>query len=209
VFVQRARPQMRLRRLPSHPYYRDRLSHRPDERGPDLMAAIDDSWDVHDYCVKMGLDPDRVSHLNRARDAMYAEARARSEASMTAQERDDRDARIARNVEVGSRINALIKSRWGRFGDSADVAAEPLAFQPANDQGRDYNFPIRLQMECDHSAKCSTCEWVSAFYAQSQGPAFALEAPEGGWPDNGIRYCGACMRYWRATDKCSHENQQT
>ena len=72
-----------------------------------------------------------------------------------------------------------------------------------------YNFPILLQLECDHSAKCPTCEWVSAFYAQSHRPAFALEEPEGGWPDNGIRHCGACMNYWRVTEKCSHENQQT
>lgn len=37
------------------------------------MAAVDDSWDVHYKCVAMGLDPDRLSHLARAREALRVE----------------------------------------------------------------------------------------------------------------------------------------
>ena len=71
-----------------------------------------------------------------------------------------------------------------------------------------YNFPVRFQLERDHSAKCPTCVWVAPFYMNSRYP-FALEVPVGGWPDDGIRSCGACGAGWTATEKCSHENQQT
>ena len=121
---------------------------------------------------------------------------------MTTQEREDRDARVARNVAAVSRINGLFKRR---YGDYAEDESAPTLFA-ANDQsdGGSYNFPIKLQFECDHSAKCPTCEWVSEMYVNSTH-AWVL----GERPDDGVRTCGACGCHWRATEKCSHEKQKT
>jgi hypothetical protein len=91
------------------------------------MAAIDDSWDVHDYCVKLGLDPDRVSHLNRARSAMYAEAEKRRV------ERDKRDLTLAQRVDrqiaaedarakFAEVVSEGFKSRYGSW--AVDVLTE-------------------------------------------------------------------------------------
>lgn len=96
------------------------------------MAAIDDSYDVHDYCVKLGLDPDRVSHLKRARTAMYAEAEKRRV------ERDKRDKTMAQRVDrqiaaedarakMAEAVSEGFKSRYGSW--AAGVPAEDSIWQ--------------------------------------------------------------------------------
>ena len=105
------------------------------------------------------------------------------------------------------KIDSIVgdKPKWNPDPSLIVTTTSADAFVAASDN---YNFPVTIQFECDHSAKCPTCVWVAPFYMNSRHP-FALEVPAGGWPDDGIRSCGACGAGWTATEKCSHEKQKT
>jgi hypothetical protein len=82
------------------------------------MAALDDRQDVYDRCVAMGLDPDRVSHLERARSAMYAEFDADYEARQAARTPEEIAEQVKNRAARAESQVALIKlftSRYGKF----------------------------------------------------------------------------------------------
>ena len=72
------------------------------------MAALDDQYDVYDYCVKLGLDPDSNRNLAEARAKMYA-----------AMEADFKARGVGRHSGKPSPITAglgkLFKARYGKY----------------------------------------------------------------------------------------------
>ena len=86
------------------------------------MAAFDDRYDVYDKCVAMGLDPDRVSHLARARAEMYREANERYElANPMTPERAAREEKAREsNRKMSASLGELFKARYAAYAPKAE-----------------------------------------------------------------------------------------
>lgn len=67
------------------------------------MAALDDTADIYDKCIELGLDPDSKRDCQKARDAMYAHLR-----------NDDPNKQPV-DVERVRRIAAVFKANYGAF----------------------------------------------------------------------------------------------
>lgn len=86
------------------------------------MAAFDDSYDVHDKCVAMGLDPDRVSHLACARAELVREANERYElANPMTPERAEREEKAREsNRKISAGVGELFKARYSAYAPKAE-----------------------------------------------------------------------------------------
>lgn len=80
------------------------------------MAALDDSYDVYDYCVKLGLDPDSNRNLAYARAKMYAEFWAEVDARNKAAGTGKYAPGYKPSRAGPSMMASLFKARYGRFG---------------------------------------------------------------------------------------------
>jgi len=75
------------------------------------MAALDDRYDVFDYCQKHGLDYDSLSDQQKARDAMYAQFHVEYTPEQKAEQRKTRDEWSA----IRGNMVKLMKARYGGY----------------------------------------------------------------------------------------------